>query len=571
MEKLRVRPSIWSKESVASYLYRLALVNHYSTVFYFATMLSTTVPKMNNNTFNEKQLSMISYISDTCRTDLFHSTYSELDNYLGPKLLSKILLKNKVKFCPHCIKDALYHHHAWGLLPLNICFDHHIELVDCCQCCGKTIPLNSFMNGFCSQCGFSFASTNGVIVDRSDYLFVSQLDLSQAFHYNNKSILPLGLSLKDFFLLSFHTFHLLDGMRSYIANKNEKVKIFHNKSNGYRDSSAMMIALGNVYWMLQDFPNHFFRLLSDFHGHKYKKKQNLYGKKEQFERIFGLINHPTLKEAYEQFWLDKLDKGIVRKDFSIFKKAPTLLEQRKFISKDEIRTDVGMSYEMVEQLSENSKLLMVTSQKGKLSRYMIEKDSLTSVLDQKNMFISKKEAALVLGIQRDSVPKLINAGLLKKYKLTPKGVEKLNLAELQDLVIRCRGELVKEINGISFHEALIKYSVNGLKIIDLIQFTLDGQLKPINANACGSLADNYFNIHEIEKCLQIIKNNKINEQGYFMSDVMRILRVGEKTLKHMAEQKVLEPVKVIRSRNGRNRYFYNKSEVLALAMMRKNA
>ncbi|CAG7653102.1 hypothetical protein PAESOLCIP111_06702 [Paenibacillus solanacearum] len=569
MEKLRVRPSIWSKESVASYLYRLASVNHYSTVSYFATMLSTTVPKMNNNTFNEKQLSMISYISDTCRTELIHSTYFQLDNYLGPKLLSKILLKNKVKFCPQCIKDALYHHHAWGLLPLNICVDHHIELVDCCQCCGKTIPLNSFMNGFCSQCGFSFASTNGVIVDRTDNLFVSQLDLSQAFYYN--SILPLGLSLKDFLLLSFHTFHLLDGMGSYIANKNEKVKIFHNKSNGYRNSSAMMIALGNVYWMLQDFPNHFYRLLSDFHGHEYKKNQNLYGKKEQFERIFALISHPTLKEAYEQFWLDKLDRGIVRKDFSIFKKVPTLLEQRKFISKDEIRTDIGMSYEMVEQLSENSKLLMVTSQKGKLSRYMIEKDSLTSVLEEKNLLISKKEAALVLGIQRDSVPKLINAGLLKTYKSTSNSVEKLELMEVQDLVIRCRGEIVKEINGIRFHDALIKYSVNGLKIIDLIQFTLEGQMKPITAKASGSLADNYFNIYEIEKCLQTIKNNKINEQGYFMSDVMRVLRVGEKTLKHMAEQKVLEPIKVLTDRNGRKRYLYNKFDVHALAMMKKNA
>ena len=571
MKKLRVRPSIWSKESVASYLYRLASVNHYSTVSYFATMLSTTVPKMNNNTFNEKQLSMISYISDNCRTELLHSTYSKLDNYLGPKLLSKILLKNKVKFCPHCIKDALYHHHAWGLLPLNICVDHNIELVDCCQCCGKTIPLNSFMNGFCSQCGFSFVSTNGVIVDRSDYLFVSQLDLSQAFYYNNKRILPLGLSLKDFLLVSFHTFHLLDGMRSYITNKNETIQIFHNKSNGYRNSSAMMVALGNVYWMLQDFPNHFFRLLSDFHGHEYKKNQNLYGKKEQFERIFGLINHPTLKEAYEQFWLDKLDRGIVRKDFSIFKKVPTLLEQRKFISKDEIRTDIGMSYEMVEQLSENSKLLMVTSQKGKLSRYMIEKDSLTSVLDQKNMFISKKEAALVLGIQRDSVPKLINAGFLKTHKSTSNSVEKLELMEVQDLVIRCRGEIVKDIIGISFHEALIKYSVNGLKIIDLIQFTLEGQLKPTTANASGSLADNYFNIYEIEKCLQTIKNNKINEQGYFMSDVMRILRVGEKTLKLMSEQKILVPIQVITDRNGRKRYLYNRSDVQALAMMKKNA
>ncbi|MCZ8514341.1 helix-turn-helix domain-containing protein [Paenibacillus filicis] len=564
MEKLLIRTKILFQESAASYLYRVASVNHYSNIYYLATCINSTIAKINNNFFNEEQLNKISFLSEVCKDTLHLSTHNKLNNYLGPKLFNQVIMRNKIKFCPQCIYDSHFHRYTWGVLSINLCTDHLVELIDCCQGCGKAIPLSSFMNGCCTSCGFKFLSSKSVVLNRNELFCKAQLALYNAFFIEHYSNLPLGLSLKDFLLLSFHTFHLLEGMKSYISNSEETIQIFHNKSMGYRKSSAMALALGNVYWMLQDFPNHYYRLLTDFCNKNYNKKQRFYEKKKRFEELFETVKYASLKKVYDQFWLEKLDQGVIRRDFSVFRDAPEILQQKKYVSKDEIRTNIGMCYDTVEKLSINKKLVMRTTQKGAIKRYMVEKDSLNLALKEKIMLISKKEAALILGIQRDSVPKLINAGFLRTYKITPNSVEKLELQEVKNLVIRCRGEVVKgKIEGISFHEALIKYSVNGLKIIHLIQFILNGVLQPFSDTESGSLADNYFKIHELEKCIMYIKEAQINDVGYFMSDLKRLLHVGNNTIRRLAIQKVLVPQKIIYIKDGRKRYLYNKEEVEA--------
>lgn len=68
------------------------------------------------------------------------------------------------------------------------------------------------------------------------------------------------------------------------------------------------------------------------------------------------------------------------------------------------------------------------------------------------------------------------------------------------------------MNGLKMHEALIKYSVNGLSIVRILEFTKSKKLKPSTQSKCGTLADNVYNVDELERCINLIKRPTKDQQ-----------------------------------------------------------
>ncbi|MDU0203992.1 hypothetical protein RQP52_23180 [Paenibacillus sp. PFR10] len=265
-----------------------------------------------------------------------------------------------------------------------------------------------------------------------------------------------------------------------------------------------------------------------------------------------------------------IDKGLIRRDFSVFKKSPELLSERKFIRKEEIRTKERMSYEKLIQLSEFNEIQMIKIKKGKRKQYFVERNSFDKKLEDEKYYITKSEAALMLGIQKDSIPKLITAGILKTYHKKSNRYELLNYDEVKRLLERCRGELGSDIEKgyIRFHEALITYSVCGLSIVKLIKFTLNDELKPMNDCIQGTLSQNYYKIDELQKCIDLIKKENQSEQGYYLQDVIDQLNIGEKKARQWMKEGILVPDQIIEMKDGRKRYLFNKKRIDNLLLMK---
>lgn len=552
----RNRITLEDGESLACYLYRLSNVNRYPSISTLASCLKTTAPKLNNNEFTWQHLNEISKLSRINIKDLYTRSSLMLQELLG-EYFDKLILKNKVKYCPLCLREQALHKQSWCLLPLNLCVEHNTLLIDHCKKCGARINLTSLMSGSCN-CGFEYKYAVSLV--EVDFCCIeAQLKLYEGIFGVETPLFPFNLDLQHFIKLVLNSYHILDGLNGFVGNRG-KLKIFHNCSRGSRQNNNHYHAFNNAYWMYQEFSHHFPRLIDEF-----LKKTNpkvMYYRKARFERLFELDAYKEIHKAYDSFWLGKVDQGVIRKDFSVFKKKPELLEQRSYISKDEIRTTLGTSYEKIEQLGNDNVITLKTNVQRNRKRYQVNKRSFSNVVQGWNNFITRQEAAQVLGIQRNSIPKLIKAGLLRTNNTGAERSEMLSREEVMNLLNECRGRYTrKKVNGLKLHEALIKYSVNGLSIVRILQFTKEGKLNPLITSESDTLAGNIYKVYELEKCINIIKEEQQAQEGYSLSEVIKVLHVGERKAKEWIDAGILVPEKISIQKGGRKCRLFKKQSI----------
>jgi hypothetical protein len=559
MSELIRRPAPKMNESCASYIYRLTNANFLPSLSYIAYELSATVPKLKNSELNQNQVGLLANLTRQNPKSLERMTLNhwskEFDSYSD-----KIVIKNKVKFCPACIQEENNHQVQWLFYPLNICLKHSIKLTDQCDACGEKIFLESLMEGFCLNCQHKFNKSNCVHIDNKTIFYHSQLYLGdRLFGTQPDGDWFIQLSLRDYIELAFCSLSLIQSIPSYV-DPSKTIKAFHNKRDTVKDSSNIADAFADVYWMYQDFPKCFFKVLDDFQLHK--QFQLRYMQKAQFELLFENKQFNHLKRSYEQYWIEQLDQGKVRRDLSVFRKNPSLLDKSLHVGIEEVRGAYGLSPQTVHRLSAKQPIFHSKTVKGGYTRYLIPKENLVKAAQEHRSYITKGEVAQILGIQKDSVPKLINAGIIKCYKTAYADNDLHSFQEIQHLLDRCRGKYVyKELQGIPFHDALIKYSINGITIVKVIEYTHRKILNPISPIREGSLEDNYYSLSDLEECMHHLKEERKAAKGYTLTEVMKIIKIGEKKMWRIVNEGALVPDHIDIMKDGRKRYFFQKEKV----------
>jgi len=152
-------------------------------------------------------------------------------------------------------------------------------------------------------------------------------------------------------------------------------------------------------------------------------------KKAVFEQLFEDPYSDVIYAAYKAFWLKKSDEGVIWVDFSLFKRVPELLNERKFIRKDEVKNTKGTSYPMMDKMKQDNsfKMLILPGRK-----YLVDKVSLENALSAQDSLITKKEAGLILGIRAGTVASLIHAGILTPFRRGSFRYERLSLQVVLD-------------------------------------------------------------------------------------------------------------------------------------------
>jgi hypothetical protein len=554
----RLAPNI--NESSSSYLYRLTKENFLPSLSYIASDMGISVPKITNNDIAQNHLDVIANLTRVNPTLLEKMTINHWSSQFG-NYSDKVVIKNRVKFCPECILEEHYHQVSWCFYPLNICLKHLVILVDQCGYCGGKIILESLMKGFCPVCQHVYNKSNCAFINSNTTFYQSQLYLAVRFF----GPLPVGdwfqsLSLSNYIELAFRSLSLLQSMRSYI-DPTKKINGFYNKRDAVKESSEIADAFSNVNWIYQDFPNRFFKMLDDFQIHK--QNQLRYVQKAKFELLFQNERFSQLQTDYERYWIEQLDQGKVRSDLSVFKKKPSLLDERHHIGIEEVRGEYGLTTQKIHRLTVSQPSLQSKTVHGKYSRYLIPIDKLEIATKEYRSYITKGGAAQILGIQKDSIPKLIQAGLLICHKTEYADKGMLNHSEVESLLRGCRGKYVaNDITGIRFHDALIKFSINGLSIIRMIEFTQSNKLNPLCSVRNGSLADNYYNLVELEECVNYLKEERRSIKGYNMTEVMKLIGVGEKNMWRIVNEGFLVPDHINFTKDGRKHYYFRKEKVL---------
>lgn len=554
MFKLLFKPLIHMEESLSSYVYRIAASNGCSVTQDFLSLFSSNMRNCDNNIFSLKSIQAIAASSDQPHQFLENMSL----HYFKQRNMEKgMLLKNGIKYCPDCLKEGKYHRYHWCFHPVTVCLKHHCYLLDECPSCKRKISIRSFMETqSCLNCSQSFLKVKSEEVIEDQILFQSQVYIQQLLASEQSKDGPApGISFTDAMQIASYSFYLLEGLKSFV-HRNLPIHIFTNKTGTSFRNQANSLVYANVYWMYQNFPVNFQSVLSCF---KDKPSATMYEQKNMFEKLFVQNDCLKIQSAYNDFWIQEADAGNIRNDFSVFKQHKALLKKRGYASKEEVKKSTNLTYQAVERI-----LQMVdykTIDKGRITRKRINVNDFRKKVKEKAQQISRDEAAKQLGLQRNTVSKFVKEGIMHAdFSFDKSGLIKRK--QIEEIIGLCQKAWIKNTEGkLSLHAAITKYSVTGFSIKHIIRFVKEGKLIPYAKVKKPNLSNLHFDVQDIQVCVEIIKNESRQTRGYYLSDVIEILGVGEKTMHLFMKAQILEPSNVLVLKNGRKQYLFDKKMI----------
>lgn len=545
-------------------MHRLAITNH-STLNGLCILLDVQSIQLNHNILTNEKITSFCLLADIELDSVHQMMNGQLLSIIGKENSRQFLLKNGIKFCPCCIQEKVHHKKLWFLHCYNVCHEHGILLVDRCKHCGESIKMHSLFRGSCSSCDYSLYQSDKTVISPPDfYTKLNQALLCKSpLKFNH-----LGFyTYSQFLQLAIYSFQLIAGLPDFTGSFNTILRPFYNKKGLQQLNSEMMISLSNVVWMYSDFPINFHKVLDIFSK---RERRLIYDRKSAFEKIFDISCYHKIKDTYENYWLQKLDRGEIRRDFSVFKRNTKLLKKRMFIRKEEAKSQYSNVKIMALGVMKKINIVSTSSRRG----YLIEEDSFKNYQSFMDEYVNKREAAEILGIKRNSIYLLIESSLLKEFTVETSKIKLLRRDDLNDLLSACqsKGKMVRSLDElVSFNKALINQSVNGLTMSGLITLILGNQIQPMFINKNAGFSSFYFSKQELNRCIDTIKESRRNERGLNREEVMKFLKIGDNRIKQLHITGVLVPSEIIRLKDGRLRYFYCKCEVINYYESRKES
>jgi len=549
-------------ESLASFIYRLAEVNYYNSPRIFKEALKVTEDQINGNNFSYENVRKVSNLVNGNVNDLYKRSivnYFTNDNTINQLLF----LRSRVKFCVHCIKAEPYHKWIWNINPIAICLNHSILLTDKCQSCNKKISFKSLMKKTCLSCGFEFINTKPILINPESFLYRSQKDLYSRLKEDEVDILP-SLSFYEYIWLSKKVLFLFEDQKSFVHPTDETIHSFTRKSNGFFDNKKLLLALSNVYWMFNNFPDNFYQVLDNFEKVDYTIRKR---RKKQFESILMEKKLLFMKQEYEKYKNLQILEGNTSANIAAYDKEGALKKKERFYTKKDVIRELGLKREQLENLICNGELKPKKVQRGKKVHYLFKKSSVLKITNelknQQNDLITRVEAAEILGISYGRIQDLIDGNLLKLIRHPLEKGTFLSLKEVKDL-INPSNVLYKESQSsdeISFLKVLDKYVTSGLSIQRIIYFMKNRKLTPTSNKKNPKLPDLFFYQKDIQNILHELKLQAQNEKGYSLQDVAKIMNMSERTIHKMIKHQLIQPKDVFVSRRGRILYRFSKETV----------
>lgn len=555
---LLIRPFIQYDESLSGFLYRVSKMNNYRFLHlnYFLTL---SIYNAQNNEFHLEALQKLALVLRH-NDPVDEKNGYNLQSFFGSELYFKIILKNKVKYCPMCIKEKYYHRTVWCFTPIHLCIKHNVLLLDECPECGHKINMGDFTNRRCEICSFSYENTVSCDVIDNLIFIESQRQLIKNLWVKDGYVFP-HCNFEQYFRLAFYSFHLLIGAIDYTAMTTDSLLFFYNRPKGKKSGYKLANAFANVYWMYLDFPKHFYIALDHFLSRN--KGMQRYERLRAFENIFNDQDFTWVQKAYNTYFIKQIDEGNVRKDFSVFKRNPDLLAERRNIRREEVRQSTGIAYEKLHELNDYNELQIEMKNIHGRQRYLVAKMTLDSYLKNRQSLKSKKEVGLIIGVTPDSVQKITDAGYLTPIRVANSPKTLFQIEEVKKLMQDCLGEYTEEISPsmVRFHNVLSKYAKYSFTILEIIAFTYSGHLNPYRLRDSQTLAENYYDEAQLKTCLDIMKQRRQQEKGFFFIDVMKILKIGERRLWRILREQHIEADFILVMKDGRKRYYFKEETV----------
>ncbi|SIQ29251.1 TniQ protein [Peribacillus simplex] len=559
---LLFRPEILKGESLTNYLYRLAAANRYPSISYITELINVKWFHLNSNSFPISSINELSKLTLYDYKELYNISLNYYEIQLGMHLGKLLVCKNRAKYCPLCINNTIKHKTEWNLHFVNICDEHHLKLIDSCVQCHYPLSISSLMKSECINCGYSLeVSSKPNTIRESDVLFKSHLIMRNMLYGKNPFILNSYLSIHDYMELATKSFYLIEGLSDFTASDTNEKVIYTLAStlNGERNNKNMSLAFTNVYWMYNNFPNNFYKVLDAFYQKPFNVRKY---QKKQFEKL--LLSHKffLIKLAYEEFWEMQGRKGNIHS--VALKKLRNIHKDKKInFTKKELTELYGLTRNDVNVIWNNKRMLRIVNRGGK-EREVLPKESLKEIekyIEDKNYLINLKETAHILGLPIETINILVKLGYLNKKIVLGKLSTKFDSREIDTFLFRNKGPFCESEIGINLQNALKKYKTSGLTIKKIFNLIYEGKLTPFTNKKDAKLKDIHFRFEEIEVYLNNHKNEENGIRRYSLREVKSLLKMDGETIHKMILKDIIKPVEIKITKNNKKRYFFSKNEI----------
>ncbi|MCB8818143.1 TniQ family protein [Desulfosporosinus shakirovi] len=246
------RPTPLPHQSLSSYIYHLANANECKIQWIIELFGFKQIAIGDLNHLNDKKtITTISKVTKLSEQSIVNMTLPLLDNYYYPGTVTS--------FCPHCLREKLYHRKYWLSKRVHICLKHKSYLISVCPQCQNKISLEDILESKCS-CGLNLTTITAPICSNKNVLD-NQIRVYEAFSIlsDDESILNTfpDLNTGNYFVF-FDYLHKFLRKRS-IPFKN-LVRNFY-KVNLEEEENDIYLFIEVIEKIIKGWPNSFINFL----------------------------------------------------------------------------------------------------------------------------------------------------------------------------------------------------------------------------------------------------------------------------------------------------------------------
>ncbi|EEL74779.1 TniQ family protein [Bacillus cereus] len=403
------RPIIQQDESLGSYVCRVSEANYYESIITLGKLFKFNHFNVTSGSFKKEVLEDLSIYLKIESEELEMYTCDFVRRRLGIK--TENYIKSYIRFCPICISRLGYHKWIWQINYVSVCLEHHIYLVDRCLQCNKRLHLHELLNQGCNNCkGFGTVITR--IKPCHEELYTQEIIyqcIVDELAVKKTNVLDMN-TLNNFVQLGKV---LLDEQTSFLdANQTIRIKSTSTKPDDeilmwsyfltdtfylFENKKALQIALGNI--------------------DKYTLKKRS-RKWNDVLRICKTINTPHLREAVEEYLIERILNGNAEKNTILLYQRLEIEHSNIFLKSIEIRERWGLSQDEFRCLVENQVIIgCPLNAKKRALAYVIDNiKEFEEMLREKKHLISIQGAAKFLGVSVDTVRRLMHNGVISESR-----------------------------------------------------------------------------------------------------------------------------------------------------------
>ncbi len=469
----------------------------------------------------------------------------------GGVMMRRLLRLAHPKICPACIRETGYIRWAWDLVPVTVCPNHKIVLLDKCPNCRKPISWNRWKLGACG-CGCNWLDISPTIVENDETtlsrLIYKLCNLTTNTYKDSKSSNPL-------FRLN------LEGVISAIfvvASRYDRYGM-HYKGSILSNSQIHQL-LVNAYRVFDDWPNNYYEFLELIRG----QNPNIWtdrGVGREFS-VFHRALHKELiskqfdfmRDAYRYYLVNRWDGGYLSTDS---------LNQEHIVSDDWLISTRGIKF--TQRSHTSGRKIDIDAQsnccgKNKLleKRFLIRARRLSSFKTERRILLSFRDTIERLGIGKKVFIDLIQLGCVQP-KQGP-GVDrhkswKFDIENIKDLLrdIEYRifdNDDMNSSKELSFQATAKRFSPLHVRARYFVQLIRNGEIVPCGKSNERKITEFVVSKKQIRDCC-IMENKTGKERFLTLQKAAEILKVKKETVYCFVKRGLFQKIKRV-IRKGRH-------------------